>query len=40
MLARAVDELGHESVVRMDTLSGHIKRSLARERLLALMAVA
>ena len=39
VVARAVEALGHEFVIRADTLSGHITRSLARERLLAMMAV-
>jgi predicted permease len=39
ILARTVDELGREFVVRSDTLAAHITRSLARERLLAGMAV-
>lgn len=39
IVSRAVDELGHEFVVRTDTLSGSITRSLARERLLAAMAI-
>jgi predicted permease len=38
-LARTIDELGHEFVVRTESLTGYITRSLARERLLAIMAV-
>lgn len=38
-MTRAVDELGHEFLLRTVALSGHITRSLARERLLAIMAV-
>jgi predicted permease len=37
-VAAAVDGLGHEFVVRADTLTGYISRSLAQERLLAGMA--
>lgn len=39
MLVQSVDELGHEFVARAETLSAHITRSLARERLLAGMAI-
>jgi hypothetical protein len=38
-IAGAVEQLGHEFVLRTDTLSGHIARALARERLLATMAL-
>jgi predicted permease len=38
-VARVLDGLGREFVLRTDTLSGHITRALARERLLAGMAV-
>lgn len=38
-IARAVEELGHEFVSRTDSLTGQVTRSLARERLLATMAV-
>jgi predicted permease len=39
IVTRSVDELGHEFVIRADTLSAYITRSLARERLLAAMAI-
>jgi hypothetical protein len=38
-IGRVVDGLEHEFVVRTESLSGQIVRSLARERLLAMMAV-
>jgi putative ABC transport system permease protein len=38
-LARTIDELGHEFVMRTASLTDSISRSLARERLLAIMAV-
>jgi predicted permease len=39
IVTRSVDGLGHEFVIRADTLSAYITRSLARERLLAAMAI-
>jgi predicted permease len=38
-IAHVIDQLGHEFVLGADALSGHITRSLARERLLAMLAV-
>jgi hypothetical protein len=34
-MTRVLDDLGREFVMRSDTLSGHMRRALARERLLA-----